>query len=209
MSTSRPPQAAMPLCSELMSRPKKAFAVYRPERTTPGGPSRAGRGRQYCKLRWLLSPKPEFSKCIFELKMPRPVIWQRLTSTNSCHEPLLRAAQPRSCRGVGARCKVWHTDTDMAGIPFFAQGRHEKLTPKKAARAAQTPAQNPFFSLKNVFALKNGFVAKKSPPQKIAHAGEKKLGIAHKKRKTEAGQIGMKIGEFPPCTQNRSTAQTL
>ena len=79
----------MPLCSELMSRPKKAVAGYRPERTTPGGPSRAGRGRQYCKLRWLLSPKPEFSKCIFELKMPRPVIWQRFTSTNSCHEPPL------------------------------------------------------------------------------------------------------------------------
>ena len=46
---------AMPLCSELMSRPKKAVAGSRPERTTPGGSSRAGRGRQYCKLRWLLS----------------------------------------------------------------------------------------------------------------------------------------------------------
>ena len=34
-------------------------------------------------------PKPEFSKCIFELKMPRPVIWQRFTSTNSCHGPPL------------------------------------------------------------------------------------------------------------------------
>ena len=79
----------MPLCSELMSRPKKAAAGSRPERTTPGGSSRAGRGRQYCKLRWLLSPKPEFSKCIFELKMPRPVIEQRVTSTNSCHEPPL------------------------------------------------------------------------------------------------------------------------
>ena len=84
----------MPLCSELMSRPKKAVAGYRPERTTPGGPSRAGRGRQYCKLRWLLSPKPEFSKCIFELKMPRPVIWQRFTSTNSCHEPPLAPTPP-------------------------------------------------------------------------------------------------------------------
>ena len=38
----RPPQAAMPLCSELMSRPKKAAAGSRPERTMPGGSSRAG-----------------------------------------------------------------------------------------------------------------------------------------------------------------------
>ena len=90
----RPPQATMPLCSELMSRPKKATAGYRPERTTPGGPSRSGRGRQYCKLRWLLSPKPEFSKCIFELKMPTPVIDQRFTSTNSCHEPPLGTPPP-------------------------------------------------------------------------------------------------------------------
>ena len=35
---------------------------------------------------------------------------------------------------------------DMAGIlPLFAQGVHEVLTPKKAARAAQNPAQNPVF----------------------------------------------------------------
>ena len=33
----------------------------------------------------------------------------------------------------------------------------------------------------------------------FAHAGEKKLGVAHNKQKTEAGQIGMKTGEFPPC----------
>ena len=79
----------MPLCSELMSRPKKAVAGSRPERTTPGGSSRAGRGRQYCKLRWLLSPVIGIFQCIFELKMPRPVIWQRFTSTNSCHEPPL------------------------------------------------------------------------------------------------------------------------
>ena len=93
----------MPLCSELMSRPKKAVAGYRPERTTPGGPSRAGRGRQYCKLRWLLSPKPEFSKCIFELKMPRPVIWQRFTSTNSCHEPPLhRRHLVSACFALGS-----------------------------------------------------------------------------------------------------------
>ena len=85
----RPPQAAMPLCSELMSRPKKAVAGSRPERTTPGGSSRAGRGRQYCKLRWLLSAVIGIFQCIFELKMPRPVIWQRFTSTNSCHEPPL------------------------------------------------------------------------------------------------------------------------
>ena len=31
------------------------------------------------------------------------------------------------------------------GIPLFAQGGHEKSTPKKAARAAQNPAQNPSF----------------------------------------------------------------
>ena len=36
----RPPQAAMPLCSELICSPKKAVAGSRPERTTPGGSSR-------------------------------------------------------------------------------------------------------------------------------------------------------------------------
>ena len=45
----------------------------------------------------------------------------------------------------------------MAGIPLFAQGGHEKLTPKKAARAAQNPAQNPFFSLKKRFCAKKRF----------------------------------------------------
>ena len=75
-----------------MSRPKKAVAGSRPERTTPGGSSRAGRGRQYCKLRWLLSAVIGIFQCIFELKMPRPVIWQRFTSTNSCHEPPLTDA---------------------------------------------------------------------------------------------------------------------
>jgi len=98
----RPPQAAMPLCSELMSRPKKAVAGYRPERTTPGGPSRAGRGRQYCKLRWLPSAVIGIFLCTFELKMPRPVIWQRFTSTNSCHEPPLRG-RPFALGQVGYR----------------------------------------------------------------------------------------------------------
>ena len=36
------------------------------------------RVRVDCILRLLLSPKPEFSKCIFELKTGRPVIWQRI-----------------------------------------------------------------------------------------------------------------------------------
>ena len=57
----------------------------------------------------------------------------------------------------------------MAGIPLFAQGGHEKLTPKKAARAAQSP----FVCAKNVFALKNGLGAKKGPDFLFAHAGEK------------------------------------
>ena len=97
----------MPLCSELMSRPKKAVAGSRPERTTPGGSSRAGRGRQYCKLRWLLSPVIGIFQCIFELKMPRPVIWQRFTSTNSCHEPPL-------CIKV-----LRHVSSDVENITVF------------------------------------------------------------------------------------------
>ena len=56
---------------------KEGCRGIRPERTTPGGSSRAGRGRQYCKLHWLLSPPPEFSKCIFELKPPRQCRMQR------------------------------------------------------------------------------------------------------------------------------------
>ena len=36
-----------------------------------------------------LAPSSEFSKCIFELKIPRPVILQRFASTNACHEPPL------------------------------------------------------------------------------------------------------------------------
>ena len=70
----------------------------------------------------------------------------------------------------------------MAGIPLFAQGGHEKLTPQKAARAAQNPAQNPYFSLKNVFALKkNGFGAKKGPPKKNRPCGRKK-SVSHTKK---------------------------
>ena len=80
----------------------------------------------------------------------------------------------------------------MAGIPLFAQGGHQKLTPKKAVRAAQNPAQNPFFFATKPFFLfalkKNSFGAKKG----------QKRGVAHKKSKTEAGQIDMKTGEFPP-----------
>ena len=110
----------MPLCSELMSRPKKAVAGYRPERTTPGGPSRAGRGRQYCTLRWLLSPKPEFSKCIFELKMPRPVIWKRSTSTNSYHEPPLLCVYIRDApRGTGL---FWGGSMIVLSIPHRLRG---------------------------------------------------------------------------------------
>ena len=97
----------MPLCSELMSRPKKAVAGSRPERTTPGGSSRAGRGRQYCKLRWLLSPVIGIFQCIFELKMPRPVIWQRFTSTNSCHEPPLAGElEPADRPAIRGKCAL-------------------------------------------------------------------------------------------------------
>ena len=46
-----------------------------------------------------------------------------------------------------------HARTPMAGIPLFAQGGHGKLTPKKAARAAQNPAQNPIFCTKKTFLL--------------------------------------------------------
>ena len=31
---------------------------------------------------------------------------------------------------------------------------------------------------------------------------KKNSGVAHKKSKTEAGQIGMKTGGFPPCSVN-------
>ena len=114
----RPPQAAMPLCSELMCRPKMAVVGSRPERTTPGGSSRTGRGRQYCKLRWLLSPSPEFSKCIFELKPPRPVIWQRLTSTNSCwHEPPLKQLVAVVAQLVSVRAK--------SRFSLASEGRYE------------------------------------------------------------------------------------
>ena len=123
----------MPLCSELMSRPKKAVAGYRPERTTPGGPSRAGRGRQYCKLRWLLSPKPEFSKCIFELKMPRPVIWQRFTSTNSCHEPPL----PLDGRWPASFCWCWWVPAKHATY------RSVVLTTRRLAVAGGRSQQGP------------------------------------------------------------------
>jgi hypothetical protein len=38
----------------------------------------------------------------------------------------------------------------------------------------------------------------KKAPFFFAHAGEKKIGVALKRSKTKAGQIGMKAGEFPP-----------
>ena len=55
MSTTSSGHAAVQRAHEPFFRSKKAVAGSRPERTTPGGSSRAGRGRQYCKLRWLLS----------------------------------------------------------------------------------------------------------------------------------------------------------
>ena len=96
----------------------------------------------------------------------------------------------------------------MAGIPLlFAQGGHEKLTPEKAARAAQNPAQNPFFALKKDSALKNGFGAKKGPPIFFRPCGRrKKTRCRTQKSKTEAGQLGMKTWEFPPCAQNLESA---
>ena len=105
----------MPLCSELMSRPKKAVAGSRPERTTPGGSSRAGRGRQYCKLRWLLSPVIGIFQCIFELKMPRPVIWQRFTSTHSCHEPPLSGVLYRPGQSFARLYARYHRATKTVG----------------------------------------------------------------------------------------------
>ena len=80
----------------------------------------------------------------------------------------------------------------MAGIPLFAQGGHEKLTPQKAARAAQNPAQNPYFSLKNVFALKKKTVLglKKAPQKKKSPMRAKKVGVAHKKSKTAKPKPG-------------------
>ena len=88
---------------------------------------------------------------------------------------------------------------DMAGIPLFAQGGDEKLTSKKAARAAQNLAQTPFFALKPRFCAKKRFWGYKRPQLFFfAHAGEKKR-CRTQKSKTEAGQIGMKTGECPPC----------
>ena len=124
----------MPLCSELMRRPKKAVAGSRPERTTPGGSSRAGRGRQYCKLRWLLSAVIGIFQCIFELKMPRPVIWQRFTSTNSCHEPPLVEANP-TIAGDEA--------THGGGAPEAPSRQEGPRGPKKRDRAAADPGTAP------------------------------------------------------------------
>ena len=146
----------MPLCSELMSRPKKAVAGSRPERTTPGGSSRAGRGRQYCKLRWLLSPVIGIFQCIFELKMPRPVIWQRFTSTNACcHEPPLSAAARRTVRhghylnhgrnAVTAPAR----DVDPRRVWRDIDGLHVRSSGMWGGRSRERPTQTPHRAIRS------------------------------------------------------------
>ena len=159
-------------CSELMSRPKKAVAGYRPERPTPGGSSRADRGRQYCKLRWLLSPKPELSKCIFELKTPRPVIWQRFTSANWCYEPPLTVgsrAPPRSRRSPQKRRRCCSSARPGSGAAVSAAAAVANVG-SAAARAKPThpiclvpphpprfPGSTPNYSLQLLPLLNNYF----------------------------------------------------
>ena len=67
----------------------------------------------------------------------------------------------------------------------------ENQLQKKPCGLRKTRRKTPFFPrYKTVFAFcaKNSFGAKKG----------QKRGVAHKKSKTEAGQIDMKTGEFPP-----------
>ena len=72
-----------------------------------------------------LAQSSEFSKCIFELKPPRPVIWQRFTSKNSCHEPPLQLR--RGGHGAYAHC---------LGAPPFLR----RLSPLPCKAAPKSPA---------------------------------------------------------------------
>ena len=70
--------------------------------------------------------------------------------------------------------------------------------PKKPRGLRKARRKPPFFALKNRSGAKSGFGAKKGPKFFVAHAGEK-TSVSHTHtKKNEAGQIGMKSGEFPP-----------
>ena len=91
----RPPQAAMPLCIELMGRPKKALTSSRPERTMPGGPFRAGRGSTTA-----LEPHIGTGRCFFGRKLVHLLGCMRWHTVNF-------RSSPRSAflhRAIGAPC---------------------------------------------------------------------------------------------------------
>ena len=160
-----------------MSRPKKAVAGSRPERTTPGGSSRAGRGRQYCKLRWLLSAVIGIFQCIFELKMPRPVIWQRFTSTNSCHEPPLPHLEHKPTHSTPTSRQLFYMPaTSAPDDPQRTRDAGPRRTtethdiPLSSAAQLRAPPRLPHFT----FASSD--VKRREPPGKTARSSAEDRG---------------------------------
>ena len=88
----------------------------------------------------------------------------------------LPLAHPRALPAVLVSDRRSPSAMCMAGFPLFAQGGHEKLTPKKPRGLRKTRRKTFFSPAKKRFCAKRTVLGlKKGPKLFVAHAGEKKL----------------------------------